>query len=244
MGAIFTDTVKIKKGKTRLIAHRGLSGIELENTMPAFIAAANRDYFGIETDIRRTADGRYVVFHDEKTGRLCEKDVSVKKTRFNKLRELTLTDRDGKPRSDLKIPSFEEYLQTCRRYEKVAVTELKVSFTGSEINEILKICEKTYDMSRIIFISFEEKNLIALREISRTAQIQLLYKGKVDERLIARLTKYHFDLDIRYDQLREENIRLLHQNGIAVNCWTCDNKPAAEKLTAWGVDFITTNILQ
>ena len=41
------DTVKIIKGKTKLIAHRGLSGIETENTAAAFVAAGNRDYYGI-----------------------------------------------------------------------------------------------------------------------------------------------------------------------------------------------------
>ena len=35
------------KGKTLMVAHRGLSGIERENTLPAFVAAANRSYFGI-----------------------------------------------------------------------------------------------------------------------------------------------------------------------------------------------------
>ena len=33
----------------KLIAHRGFSKYELENTKEAFLAAANRPYFGIET---------------------------------------------------------------------------------------------------------------------------------------------------------------------------------------------------
>lgn len=35
----------------KMIAHRGYSKYELENTKEAFLAAANRSYFGIETDI-------------------------------------------------------------------------------------------------------------------------------------------------------------------------------------------------
>ena len=53
-----------------MIAHRGLSGLERENTYPAFIAAGNRSYFGIETDIHKTADGEFVVIHDETTERV------------------------------------------------------------------------------------------------------------------------------------------------------------------------------
>ena len=48
-------TVKFEKGQVQVIAHRGLSGIERENTNAAFVAAGNRSYYGIETDIHRTA---------------------------------------------------------------------------------------------------------------------------------------------------------------------------------------------
>ena len=33
------DPIRIEKGQTKLIAHRGLSGLETENTLPAFGAA-------------------------------------------------------------------------------------------------------------------------------------------------------------------------------------------------------------
>ena len=64
------DTIKINKGAVKMVAHRGASGLERENTVPAFLAAGNRSYFGIETDIHRTADGKYVVIHDETTSRV------------------------------------------------------------------------------------------------------------------------------------------------------------------------------
>ena len=36
------NTLKIQdKGNVKIVAHRGLSGIELENTNPAFVAVAN-----------------------------------------------------------------------------------------------------------------------------------------------------------------------------------------------------------
>ena len=43
------NTIKLNKGNVRVVAHRGLSGIERENTNAAFVAAANRSYYGIET---------------------------------------------------------------------------------------------------------------------------------------------------------------------------------------------------
>ena len=40
------NTIKIQKNLTKIVAHRGLSGIETENTNAAFIAAGNRSYYG------------------------------------------------------------------------------------------------------------------------------------------------------------------------------------------------------
>ena len=61
------DTIKINKGSALIVAHRGLSGLERENTASAFVAAGNRSYFGIETDVRVTADGNFVLLHDDNT---------------------------------------------------------------------------------------------------------------------------------------------------------------------------------
>ena len=44
------ETLKLENNKTKMIAHRGLSGLEKENTAVAFIAAGNKSYYGIETD--------------------------------------------------------------------------------------------------------------------------------------------------------------------------------------------------
>lgn len=41
------NTIKINSKATKVIAHRGMSGIERENTAAAFVAAGNRGYFGI-----------------------------------------------------------------------------------------------------------------------------------------------------------------------------------------------------
>jgi len=59
------NTIKINRGATKMIAHRGVSGLERENTNLAFVAAGNRSYFGVETDIHVTADQNLIVIHDD-----------------------------------------------------------------------------------------------------------------------------------------------------------------------------------
>ena len=120
------DTIKIDKKESRLIAHRGLSGIEMENTCSAFVAAGNRSYFGIETDVHVTADGQYIIIHDDSTKRVGLDDLTVENSTYETLRSLRLCDKDGKRgRKDLVLPSLAEYIQICKKYEKTSVLELK-----------------------------------------------------------------------------------------------------------------------
>ena len=75
------DTIKFSHAKKPLmVAHKGCSALERENTAAAFVAAGNRSYFGIETDVHRTGDGRYICIHDERTGRVAGDDLPVEQT--------------------------------------------------------------------------------------------------------------------------------------------------------------------
>ena len=99
------------KRNTQIVAHRGLSGIERENTLPAFVAAGNRSCFGIECDVHVTKDGQYLVYHDDTTGRLCEKDISLEASTAEQLRGLRIKDAQSDEFTDsLKMPALSEYL--------------------------------------------------------------------------------------------------------------------------------------
>ena len=83
------DTVKFKNSGVKVIAHRGLSGIEAENTVSSFVAAANRSYWGIETDVHVTGDGAYVLIHDDTTERERKKKSDVEKSSYQELSDFT-----------------------------------------------------------------------------------------------------------------------------------------------------------
>lgn len=238
------NTVKVNSGNTKMVAHRGVSGIEKENTNAAFIAAGNRSYFGIETDVHRTLDGKFICFHDDTTGRVAIDNMVVEETTFDTLRRILLTDRDGKKgREDLKMPTLKEYISTCKRYEKTAVLELKNEF---EKDDIKKICDEIIEcdyLENVIFISFAFNNLVKLREIHPNQKVQFLV-DKYSDDLPELLKNHNFDLDIFYKELNKERIETLHKNGTEVNCWTCDNKDEAEELVSFGIDYITSNILE
>jgi len=51
-----------------VIAHRGASGYEVENSLAAFRAAARLRADAVELDVHAAADGTLVVHHDETIG--------------------------------------------------------------------------------------------------------------------------------------------------------------------------------
>ncbi len=241
------DTVKINSGNTKMIAHRGLSGIERENTCAAFVAAGNRSYFGIETDIHVTKDGKFVIIHDETTEgvTLGKQIIDVEKADFSEVENLILPDRDGAAvRRDLKLPLLEEYISICQKYEKKCVLEIKNYFKEADLERMVEVINEMGYTENVIFISFVLENCIKVRELLPGNDIQFLTAEEITDELTETLLKYRLNLDILYTRLNKENIATLHSKGIKVNGWTCDNKDEAEKLASLGIDFITTNILE
>jgi len=240
------NTINMNAPKPLMIAHRGLSGLERENTCAAFIAAGNRSYYGIETDVHRTIDGKYAIIHDSVTTRVSGEELVVEETELSVLRQLQLLDPDtGMPRADLRIPTLEEYISTCKKYEKVAVLEFKNRMPKEAILEVADIISSLGYMDHTVFISFSLENLIDLKERFPEQPAQYLLSSIPDaDAVLSILKKYGLDLDVKYTAVTENLIATLHENGIKVNVWTVDSLEEAERLTKMGVDFITTNILE
>jgi len=237
------EPIKFDKKGTLIIAHRGLSGIERENTLPAFRLAGKHSYYGIETDVHKTIDGKYVIIHDDTTGRVGETDVVVEQTTFEKLRTIRLKDTKGVYSETYQIPTLEEYVITCKEARKVAVLELKNHFEEADVKEIAMNIEKLGYLHQTTFISFDLENLISLRKHYPAQPAQFLTSVYCGE-LIETLKKHKLDLDIYYGELTKERVKLIQKNGIKVNCWTCNSRYYGARLAGWGVDYITTNILE
>ena len=75
-----------------MVAHRGVSGLERENTVAAFLAAGNRSYYGMETDIYRTNDGNFILNHDGNLMRIAGENLKVEEASYETLRRITLDD--------------------------------------------------------------------------------------------------------------------------------------------------------
>ena len=65
-----------------------------ENTVAAFKRALSDGASAVECDIRRTADGQFVAFHDAAAGRVCGRNWRIAATDWSHLKTLRVLDRE------------------------------------------------------------------------------------------------------------------------------------------------------
>lgn len=85
--------------------------------------------------------------------------------------------------------------------------------------------------------------MIDLRKMLPKQRLQFL-NTEYNQDVLDTLKKYKLDWDVHYPVLTQKIIEEVHAAGIVVNAWTVDNRDQAEELIDWGIDFITSNILE
>ncbi len=237
------DTIQAGLPNLRMIAHRGVSGLERENTCAAFVAAGNRSYWGIETDVHRTRDGQFIIIHDDSTKRVADVAHLVEETDLATLRAISLRDLAGEPRGDLVFPTLDEYIRICKQYRKEAVLELKNRFSPEDVGRIIAIIQAEGWLDHTVFISFSYENCACVRRLLPQQPGQYLCNA-VQEDTIEKLLAHHLDLDVHWEGVTQAQVHACAAHGIRVNCWTCDDADVARRLASWGVTYLTTNILE
>ena len=242
---MYSDTIKINTNGAKMIAHRGLSKLELENTKEAFIAAGNRSYYGIETDVRLTKDNKLVVYHDDDLNRLAKLDKKVIELTLNELQNLVLDNDFNTVKSTHRFLEFEDYLKICKHYKKVPIIELKNGQTEDSIKRIYDLTMKYFgdDLNSFVFISFHFDYLLKLKELNNDLKIQFLF-GKDFDQNLELCIKHNFDLDINYGLLTEENYNKIQKTNLKLNIWTMDDPNWVIDKSKYKIDFITSNILE
>ena len=94
-------------GRPVFVAHRGASDRALENSPAAFALAVKGSADMIEFDVRLSADGVPVVFHDARTGRTAKENLAVARTPAARLRLVRLKNGE-------KLPFLADVLEIVR----------------------------------------------------------------------------------------------------------------------------------
>ena len=122
--------------------------------------------------------------------------------------------------------------------------ELKNRIPTEDIAQIVKKIADADFLDKTIFMSFDWQNLADIKEMRPEQKVQFLLSEQCDDFLIDKLAANGMDLDIYYERVTKELVDKLHAKNIEINCWTADHAEDAERLAEYGVDYITSNILE
>ena len=137
--------------KSYIIAHRGASAYEHENSLKAFEKAISLQADAIEFDVRKTKDNVLVVHHDRK---LIHHDRPISKMLYREVEKFNET-------AQFNVPRLDEVLQFCQNRISLDV-ELKE--TGYE-DKVVELALTYFDKENLLFTSFYKKSLKAIKAI-------------------------------------------------------------------------------
>lgn len=209
-----------------VIAHRGASTVELENTLAAFRAAAGQGADGVELDVHATLDGEIIVLHDPSI-----MGLPIAQARMSDLSQLKLLN--GEP-----LPTLAQALDVIGPLK--AFVEVKVLDPRWD-DRLLETLERGPNPSGYAVHSFAFHVVRRLREKRPNLPTGVLSEvptrdpqRTLDDAKSQTLWQEHTTLE-------ESLVEAVHGLGASVIAWTVDNPSEMEQLVSWGVDGICTN---
>ncbi len=220
-------------GRTAVLAHRGASRAERENTLLAFRFAAEMGADGVELDVRRSADGALIVHHDPY---LADGRVIIE----------TL-------RSDLPVhvPSLDEALDACAgMWVNVEIkndpNEPDFDPTDRIAETVVAVLLSRGDPERYLISSFRRETVDAVRRTTSkipTAWLTVaVASDEMNEVLDSLVASGHSAVHPWVGGLVQELVEACHARSLSVNTWTCDDPERMDELRTWKIDAICTNV--
>jgi glycerophosphoryl diester phosphodiesterase len=215
---------------TKILAHRGASRAERENTVEAFRRARELGADAVELDVRLCADGILVVHHDP---RLPESGRPITDTPFRLLPD--------------HIPTLDRALDACDGMwvnVEIKNDEHEPDFDATDhiAEAVVHALAARGEPERWLISSFRFKTINRCRLVEPAIPTAWL-TVEVPSGTAERVGSFgHKALHPYWESVTEELVADCHRHGVEVNVWTCDDPEAMRRLAAWGVDGICTNV--
>jgi glycerophosphoryl diester phosphodiesterase len=211
--------------KIMVVAHRGASGLAHENTIEAFQKAFEIGADCIELDIRKTKDGKIIVFHDRKIDG-CE----ISSLLFAEVNSISR-------RLGFSVPTFEEALQYIRG--KILV-DIEFKEGGYE-EEAVTLIHKYLQNHEFYVRSFYDEILIQIKKIDPAIRTALLLGFDAPKHIVrTRLSELFPRMRIRrtgcdfvsphYRLLKFWYVKRMKSLGIPVCVWTVNDENLMEEI--------------
>ncbi len=220
-----------------VFAHRGANSFAPENSLAAFRKAIELGCDGIELDVRYTADGNVVVFHDRHTFRMTGVRGNIHRMSARQIGQLRLLQNSFPPE---KIPTLAEVLDMVGRNIRVIIDVKKESLTGNGLEE--KIVTIISDMGmdeNVIISSFNPFVIKKMSVLNPRLHLGFIFRNRSSMMMLN--GEPVRSLHARFRILSQRYLRNLRQRAAQVFAWTVDDEPVMFDLIEKGVDGIITN---
>lgn len=234
-----------------MVAHRGASAREPENTVAAFEAALRDGADVIELDVRLTSDGVPVILHDP--------DVSATTDGTGYVHEMTLgqikrLNAGGEGRGRHEIPTLAEALASMRGRGSAIDLEIKNmpgepafdSPREAVLEASLEVLASSGFAGPALVSSFNWLTIERSRELAPDIPTGFLSIGAVDAwaaLVYARQAGHDFVLPQTnaVTAAGEAFVEEAHQAEVRVGTWVADDEELLATLFGWGVDAVASN---
>jgi glycerophosphoryl diester phosphodiesterase len=157
--------MRIRK-RPLVLGHRGFRARYPENTLLAFQKALDNRADGVECDIQKTADGRFVVIHDPTTDRVTGAGGTVAKTLFKDLRRLDAGSGE-------RIPELSELLEALPPGSYLDLELKEETITIDDCAHIADILDARIQRRHLMVSSFKPQLLLPFRRRGFTVGLLL-----------------------------------------------------------------------
>lgn len=219
-------------------AHRGASEYAPENTMSAFFLGLQMHANGVETDVRETADGVLVLFHDENTLRTTGQDFKVKELTYDQLLSLDVGLYKGDFFKGEKIVTMEEFLKYFSGKELEFAIEIKALNIEQKVMDLIN---KYECKNKVTITSYHLDVLKCIRSLDKEIRLGLLRK-EYEEGILDLLQSLEIDqycpmVTFVTKQLVEE----AHRRGMTLRTFAVKTCQQMNYAIECGVDGMTIN---
>jgi len=212
-----------------VIAHRGASAAERENTLAAFRTAIDFGADAIELDVRRSADGALVVHHDPTLA---------------DGRAIVALRADELPAH---VPSLADALLACGDLRvNVEIKNLphEPDFDPGETvaDAVVALVRDLGVGPRILVSSFHLPTIDRVLSVDATLATAYLTPTATTADIDRAVRHGHGSFHPWHHALTAPIVEAAHRAGLELNTWTVDDPARMTQLISWGVDGLVTNV--
>ncbi|MCH8611720.1 glycerophosphodiester phosphodiesterase family protein [Arsenicicoccus dermatophilus] len=223
------------------LAHRGGAQLAPENTLAAFERSVALGVRYLESDIRLTADGEIVCFHDETVDRVTDGTGPVNRLTLAQARRLRVCGQGGIPTLVEALEIFPEACFSIDLKDAAAIGPLVQVLRQRRYRE--RVCVAGAWDGWLRQVRAEVPGVsTSLGWRSLTTLIACSRAGVPVPRWIASADFAHVPIRLgRVPVFVEEVVHLAHSVGVRVITWTCNDPVAMDRLYSLGVDGVISD---